>query len=66
MSESAVVNQVGYKTLFKEKEFMKYITAKFISRFGDSIDTVAYGWMVFQLTGSVVLLAILYAVNGIP
>ena len=66
MSEVVVVKQVGYKTLFKEKEYMKYLIAKFISRFGDSIDTVAYGWMVFQLTGSVVLLATLYAVNGIP
>ncbi len=57
---------VGYKDIFIEKEFMKQFLAKIISRFGDSIDIVAYGWMVFQLTGSAVILATLYAVSGIP
>lgn len=56
----------SYKAVICNKEYMKFIIAKFISRFGDSIDTVAYGWLVFQLTGSVAMLATLYAVNGIP
>ena len=66
MSEAAHPESIRYRDILREKEFLKYIAAKLISRFGDSIDTVAYGWMVFQLTGSAVLLASLYAVNGIP
>ncbi|MGV8146083.1 MAG: MFS transporter [Alkaliphilus sp.] len=59
-------NKIGYKDILKEKEFMKVVMGEIISRFGDSIDFIAYGWMVFQLTGSAALLAVLFAVNGIP
>lgn len=58
--------KMTYKDLFCEKDFLKMTIAKIISRFGDSIDTVAYGWLVFQITGSTALLAALYAVSGIP
>jgi len=59
-------SKIGYKDILKEKEFMKVVVGEIISRFGDSIDMIAYGWMVFQLTGSAALLAVLFAVNGIP
>jgi len=66
VGENVAVKKSGYGSLFRETEYMKFIIAKLISRFGDSIDVVAYGWMVFRLTGSAVMLATLYAVNGIP
>lgn len=57
---------VGYKALFTEKGYMMNLTANLISRFGDSIDTIAYGWMIYQLTGSKALLALLYGINAVP
>lgn len=49
-----------------ETEYLKIILANLIGRFGDSIDSIAYGWMVYELTGSTTWLAILYGVNSIP
>lgn len=54
------------KDLLKNNNFVKFLLATLISRFGDSIDTIAYGWMVYKLTGSKVLMGTLYAVNAIP
>lgn len=59
-------NEITYKTLLKEKQYVKNLIAKLISRFGDSLDTIAYSWMVYELTGSKTMMATLFAVNGIP
>lgn len=66
--ENAVVKEPEYsfKSLLTEVEYLKLLLAQLISRFGDSIDTIAYGWMVYKLTGSSVLITTLYAVNAIP
>lgn len=48
------------------KAYMKLFIANTISRFGDSVDMIAYGYMVYQLTGSKLLLATLYMFNVIP
>lgn len=58
--------KTSYLSLLGEHQFIKILLAKIISRFGDSLDIVAYGWLVFQLTGSSALLATIYAVSGIP
>ena len=42
----------GYRQIFKQREFMKMTGANFINRFGDSIDMIAFTWLVFELTGS--------------
>lgn len=54
------------RRILKNKNFMKLYMANTISRFGDSIDMIAYGYMVYQLTGSKLLLATLYMFNVIP
>lgn len=70
MSETTCIveqtSKMTYRDLLCETDFLKMAVAKIISRFGDAIDTVAYGWLVFQLTGSTALLAALYGVSGIP
>lgn len=48
------------------KSYLLVLIANAISRFGDSVDTIAYGWMVYKLTGSKALMGTLYAVNFIP
>lgn len=59
-------NNLGYKSLLNEKAYIMNLIANLISRFGDSIDVVAYGWMIYELTGSKSLLALLFGVNAIP
>lgn len=49
-----------------EKNFRYVLLANIISRFGDSIDAIAYSWMVYQLTGSVTWLTVILGVNMIP
>lgn len=57
---------VTFRSMMKNHQFMKSFIAGLISRFGDSVDMIAYSYMVYELTGSAVLMATLFAVNGIP
>lgn len=56
----------GYGKLREEKEYLKLLGAGVISRFGDSVDAIAYSWMVYQITGSPVWLSIIFGVNALP
>ncbi|WP_251563938.1 MFS transporter [Paenibacillus pasadenensis] len=49
-----------------QKPFLIWMVSKMVSRFGDSVDSVAYSWMVYQLTGSKLLMGSLFAVNFVP
>ena len=55
-----------YKFLSKEKEFLKLLVANTINRFGDSVDVVAYMWLIYELTGSASWSAFIYAINKVP
>lgn len=57
---------IGYNTLIRERNYFKETLAAAISRFGDGIDTVAFSWLAYELTGSTLLVATLFAVNGLP
>lgn len=41
--------KIGYKDIFKQKEYMKMMVAALINRFGDSIDAIASTWIVYEL-----------------
>lgn len=58
--------QVGYKDLLKQKEYLKLLFANVISRFGDSVDELAFTWLVYRVTGSAAWSAILFALNQLP
>lgn len=58
--------QASYRDLRNEKNYIKNLLATAVSRFGDGIDAIAFSWLVYTLTGSTILVATLYAVNGIP
>lgn len=65
--ESAVSpKKAGIKELLLHKSYTIFISAHVISRFGDSIDSIAYEWMVYILTGSKLLMGTLLAVNALP
>lgn len=54
---------MSYNSLKKETNFIKKLIADVVSRFGDSLDAVAYSWMVYILTGSASLTALTFAIN---
>lgn len=58
--------KVGYKDIFRQKEYMKMILAALINRFGDSIDAIASAWIVYEITNSVAWSAVMYGINRIP
>lgn len=58
--------EISYKSLFCEKNYMKNFMASIVSRFGDSIDALAFSWLVYELTGSASWLAIVFGVNALP
>jgi len=66
MEAVAKGKKANIKELFRYRNYLLILIANFISRFGDSIDSIAYGWMVYQLTGSKLLLGTLYAINALP
>ena len=66
MESTALVKKPGIKDLLPFKGYIIKLIAYSISRFGDSLDEIAYGWMVYQLTGSKLLMGTLFAVNAIP
>ncbi|WP_408894712.1 MFS transporter [Paenibacillus taichungensis] len=66
MSEGAVAHKQGIGELIRVKPYVQFMVSKVVSRFGDSIDSIAYSWMVYILTGSKLLMGTLLAVNFLP
>lgn len=58
--------KIGYKDIFRQKEYMKMIIAALINRFGDSVDAIASTWIVYEITGSAAWSAIIFGLNKIP
>lgn len=56
----------GLGALVKNRTFMTIQAANLVSRFGDSIDAIAFAWLVYGLTGSTLLMGALFAVNALP
>lgn len=42
------------------------LVANVISRFGDSIDSIAFTWLVYQVTESAAWSAAMFAMNQLP
>lgn len=66
MENTVLEEKVSIKDLFTYKSYMILLIANFISRFGDSLDSIAYGWMVYTLTGSKLLMGTIFAINALP
>ena len=58
--------KVGYRDIFKQRQYMKIIMASLINRFGDSIDSIAFTWLVYEVTKSASWSAIIFGINRIP
>jgi DHA3 family macrolide efflux protein-like MFS transporter len=71
MSETVLVQSQakpkrGIRALSAHRSYFVMLAAKIISVFGDSVDSIAYSWMVYMLTGSKVLMGTLFAASFIP
>ena len=53
-------NRKMYGEIIKEREYRKLIFATVINRFGDSVDAIAFTWLVYQITHSAAWSAIVY------
>lgn len=58
--------KIGYRDIFRQKEYMKLLTAGLINGFGDSIDAIAFTWLVYQLTGNAAWSALVFGINSLP
>lgn len=59
-------NRKMYGEIIKEHEYRKLIFATVINRFGDSVDAIAFTWLVYQITHSASWSAIVFALNTLP
>lgn len=59
-------NLVSYKELKTQKNYIKLIYANIISRFGDSLDSIAFSWVMYEVTKSASMIALIFAVNQLP
>lgn len=58
--------KTGYKTVLKQKQYMKLMAADVVNRFGDALDALAFQWLIFTLTGSAAWSAIVVGLNWLP
>ena len=56
----------GYREVLKNKEYRKLLTAAIINRLGDSIDSIASAWIVYELTSNAMWSAIVFGINKVP
>lgn len=48
------------------KNYTKALVATAITRFGDSVDAIAFSWLVYVMTGSRALMGTIFAISIIP
>lgn len=56
----------GYRRIGTQKQFVKMLLANFINRLGDSVDAIAFSWLVYMLTDSASWSAVVLGVNALP
>jgi len=56
----------GFSALFQYKSFMLIWLGNTVSRFGDAIDSIAFMWMIYKMTGSLIMMGTIMAVNALP
>lgn len=65
MSETSVA-KANYRMLIGQRQYYWFALSSFATRLADSIDSLAYVWMVYQITGSAVWLSLVAGFNALP
>ncbi len=55
-----------YKQLLKQKNFIAYAFANVLNRLGDSLDSIAFIWIVYAITNNPVWSAAIFGINRLP
>ena len=67
VQDGAIAAEVtSYRPLRTQKEYLKLIAANVINRFGDSIDGIAIAWLMYEITHSAALMALILGLNYVP
>ncbi len=56
----------SYRDLKDQKQYLKLIGANVVNRLGDSLDAIAFSWIIYEITSSASLMALIIAINYIP
>ena len=64
--EQEMIKQMSYRDLLTQRQYLKLIGANVINRFGDSIDTIAFSLLVYNITGSASWVALVFGLNALP
>ena len=59
-------NRGNYLKILKVSEYRKFLLSNLINRFGDSVESIAFTWVVYQITNSASWSAIVFALNMLP
>ena len=59
-------NRGNYLNILKESEYRKLLFSNLINRFGDSVESITFTWVVYQITNSAAWSAIVFALNVLP
>lgn len=58
--------KAGYRDILRLTEYRKILLAGLINRLGDSIDAIAFTWLVYAITGNAAWSALVFAANQLP
>ena len=58
--------KITYKDVWRIPNCRRLITSNVINRFGDSVDAIAFTWLVYQITGSAAWSALVFGLNQLP
>lgn len=61
-----MAKKTNYREVLKDNNFKKLLASNLINRFGDSIDSIAFTWLVYDITKSASWAAIIYGLNVLP
>ncbi|MBS6195699.1 MAG: MFS transporter [Clostridiales bacterium] len=60
------MEKITYRSILKERLYTQHLVSTLISRFGDSLDAIAYSWIMYEVTENASLIAFIMALNYIP
>ena len=61
-----MAKKTNYREVLKDNNFKKLLASNLINRFGDSIDSIAFTWLVYDITKSASWAAIIFGMNVLP
>ena len=61
-----MAKEFKYRDIVKSPEYRKLLFTNLINRFGDSVDAIAFTWLVYQITRSASWSAIIFGLNILP